>query len=129
MTEYGSAEIYGDNGLGADLQRRLGRRHPAAAVATINAADMRLASVGVPLDVDFEIGSISKGITGLLYSDALGRHEIEPDTTLGELLPLGRCEAAGVTLSSITTHFVGVARTTPIGCPISTHAIAVGAWR
>ena len=38
-----------------------------------------MAVSGVAPDSDFEIGSISKGITGLLYADACGRGEISPD--------------------------------------------------
>ena len=53
-----------------------------------------------PADADFEIGSISKGITGLLYADACARGEIGPDTTLGELLPLGGCAVAGLKLGA-----------------------------
>ena len=55
-----------------------------------------MASLGASLDADFEIGSVSKGITGLLYADACSRGEVGPDSTLGELLPLGDCPAAGL---------------------------------
>ncbi|AXB42155.1 hypothetical protein [Amycolatopsis albispora] len=41
--------------------------------------------MGAGLDADFEIGSVSKGITGLLYADSLERGEVTPSTTLGEL--------------------------------------------
>ena len=54
-------------------------------------------AAGASLAADFEIGSVSKGITGLLYADALSRGELGPDTTLGERLPLGDCPAAGLT--------------------------------
>jgi CubicO group peptidase (beta-lactamase class C family) len=62
------------------------------------------------LDADFEIGSISKGVTGLLYAVTLERGEIGPSTTLGELLPLGDVPAAGVTLASVSTHHSGLPR-------------------
>jgi CubicO group peptidase (beta-lactamase class C family) len=42
-----------------------------------------MASLGAARDADFEIGSVSKGITGLLYADACGRGELGPDATLG----------------------------------------------
>jgi CubicO group peptidase (beta-lactamase class C family) len=41
------------------------------------------ATSGLAPDPDFEICSISKGITGLLYADACTRSEIRPGTTWG----------------------------------------------
>lgn len=81
-----------------------------AAVATVSPAGTSVASVGASADADFEIGSISKGITGLLYADARERGEIGPSTTLGDVLPLDGTPVAGVTLSSITTHRSGLPR-------------------
>ena len=69
-----------------------------------------MASRGASLAADFEIGSVSKGITGLLYADALSRGELGPDTTLGERLPLAGCPAAGVTLVSLSRHSSGLPR-------------------
>ena len=69
-----------------------------------------MASHGASLAADFEIGSVSKGVTGLLYADALGRGELSPGTTLGERLPLGDCPAAGVTLASLSRHSSGLPR-------------------
>ncbi|MFJ6673287.1 serine hydrolase domain-containing protein [Actinosynnema sp. NPDC091369] len=94
--------------LAEELVARLGPRHPVAAVATVSPAGTSVASVGASADADFEIGSISKGVTGLLYADARERGEIGPSTTLGDLLPLDGAPVAGVTLSSITTHRSGL---------------------
>ena len=69
-----------------------------------------MASRGASLAADFEIGSVSKGVTGLLYADALSRGELSPGTTLGEQLPLGDCPAAGVTLASLSRHSSGLPR-------------------
>ncbi|GAA1309898.1 serine hydrolase [Saccharothrix xinjiangensis] len=94
--------------LAEELVARLGPRHRVAAVATVSSAGTSVASVGAPADADFEIGSISKGITGLLHADARERGEVGQSTTLGELLPLGGTPVAGVTLTSITTHRSGL---------------------
>ncbi|MFJ5699836.1 serine hydrolase domain-containing protein [Arthrobacter sp. NPDC093139] len=67
-----------------------------------------MASIGAPLDADYEIGSVSKGITGLLYADACTRGELGPDTTLGDALPLGDCPAARVTLAAVSRHASGL---------------------
>jgi CubicO group peptidase (beta-lactamase class C family) len=80
------------------------------AAATVSAGEVAVASRGASLAADFEIGSVSKGLTGLLYADALSRGELSPGTTLGERLPLGDCPAAGVTLASLTRHSSGLPR-------------------
>ena len=51
----------------------------------------------------FEIGSISKGLTGLLFADMIKRGEVRTDTHLGELLPVSG-ELAEVRLSQLATH-------------------------
>lgn len=95
------------------LTTRLGSRHPVAAVATVSAGTVRVAVHGCEPEADFEIGSLSKGITGLLYVDALRRGEAQPDTTLGDLLPLDGSAVAGVTLAALSTHSSGVPRLPP----------------
>ncbi|MBB4965607.1 CubicO group peptidase (beta-lactamase class C family) [Saccharothrix violaceirubra] len=100
--------VHGDEQLARRLAERLGARHPVVAAAEVSPRGTTIASVGASPDADFEIGSISKGVTGLLYADALGRGEIDDSTTLGDLLPLGDVPAAAVTLASITTHRSGL---------------------
>lgn len=101
-------EVRGDEALAGELVERMGSRHPVVAAATLSPRGAAVAAVGAPLDADFEIGSISKGVTGLLYADALERGEIGPATTLGSLLPLGAAPAAGLALSAISTHRSGL---------------------
>ncbi|MCU1519595.1 MAG: serine hydrolase [Pseudarthrobacter sp.] len=100
--------------LGSDrtkeLLNGLGPAHRRAAVATVAGGRTDVAAAGVPLDADFEIGSVSKGITGLLYADACHRGHVRPSTALGELLPLGDCPAAHLTLGFISTHSSGLPR-------------------
>lgn len=62
-------------------------------------------------DSDFEIGSITKGITGLLYVDAIERGEVTRTTRLAELLPLQGSAAGDLTLESLATHRSGLPRT------------------
>ncbi|TLQ44937.1 serine hydrolase domain-containing protein [Streptomyces marianii] len=103
-----TAAIHGDERLAARLGELLGPRHPVAAAAVVSPRGMAVVGRGTDLNADFEIGSISKGVTGLLYADALTRGEIDPDATLGELLPLGDVPAARVTLRSLSTHRSGL---------------------
>ncbi|WP_166348154.1 serine hydrolase [Phytoactinopolyspora limicola] len=104
----------------------LGPRHPVFAAATVTSSSATVTARGADLDADFEIGSISKGITGLLYADAKARGEISRDPTLGELLPLGDVPAAAVPLESISTHRSGLP-----GLPKSAHPLrrTVALWR
>ncbi|WP_433517427.1 serine hydrolase domain-containing protein [Nonomuraea sp. CA-143628] len=109
-----------------DLEGLLGPQHPVAAAALISPAGVTVASRGADLDADFEIGSISKAVTGLLYADALERGEIRRESTLGELLPLGDVPAARVTLASLTQHRSGLP-----GLPRSARPLrrAIALWR
>ncbi|WP_413098185.1 serine hydrolase domain-containing protein [Streptomyces sp. Inha503] len=103
-----TAAIHGDKRLAARLGELLGMRHPVAAAAAVSPQGMTVAGRGADLDADFEIGSIAKAVTGLLYAEALARDEIGPDTTLGDLLPFGDAPAARVTLHSLSTHRSGL---------------------
>ncbi|MFB8414267.1 serine hydrolase domain-containing protein [Streptomyces albidoflavus] len=102
--------FHGDERLAARLRELLGPRHPVAGAAVVSPHGTVLAARGTSLDGDFEIGSVSKGVTGLLYADALARGEVAPETTLGELLPLDDAPAARVTLRSLSTHRSGLPR-------------------
>ncbi|MEP7766032.1 serine hydrolase domain-containing protein [Sanguibacter sp. 25GB23B1] len=102
--------VAGDSDLADRLRERLGRRHPVVAAATVAAGEVRLASIGAPLGAGFEIGSVSKGFTGLLYADALERDEVSAASVLGDLLPLGASPAAGIALSDLSTHCSGLPR-------------------
>ncbi|ARQ69325.1 serine hydrolase domain-containing protein [Streptomyces marincola] len=105
-----TAGTHGDQRLVARLGELLGPRHPVAAAAVVTPEGTRVASRGAGLDADFEIGSIAKAVTGLLYADALARGEIDSGTRLGELLPLGGAPAGRVTLRSLSTHSSGLPR-------------------
>lgn len=103
-------EIHGDAELAGELRAALSHRHEVAAMATVAPSGTRVAALGARLNADFELGSLSKAITGLLYSDAVARDEIDPSTTLGDLLPLDGTPAADVTLSALSTHSAGLPR-------------------
>jgi CubicO group peptidase (beta-lactamase class C family) len=100
--------VHGDEALATKFRELVGARHKTFAVATVTPSGTTVASVGAPLDADYELGGISMGITGMLYADARERREIHRSTTLGELLPLGDVPAASVRLATITTHGSGL---------------------
>ncbi len=104
----------GDPALIASAERALGPGHPVAAVALVTPHGGAEALRGAAPENDFEIGSISKAITGMLYRASIERGRVEPTTTLGALLPLadhGAVEA--LTLESLATHHSGLPRLAP----------------
>lgn len=95
--------------LDDEIERDLARKHPVVAVARIAPGGTSTAARGTTTAADLEIGSVSKGITGLLYADALDRGLVEPTTPLGALLPLdASAPAAAVTLGALSTHRSGL---------------------
>ncbi len=103
-------DVHGDVALAARLRAALGSRHDIAAVAAVSAGEVRLAGLGAGPEADFELGSISKALTGLLHAEALARGEVTASTTLGELLPLAGTAAGGVALAALSTHRSGLPR-------------------
>lgn len=81
-----------------------------SAIAVVRDGALATASVNAPLEADYEIGSVSKGLTGLLYADAVERGELLGSTTLGELLPLDGSPIGPVTVESVSRHSSGLPR-------------------
>lgn len=102
----------------ATVSGLMGRRHTVYAAATITPDGALTTCHGCDTDNDFEIGSIAKAITGLLYADAIDRGEIDGDQRLGELLPLGECPAADIRLAALATHRSGLPRVSPAAQPL-----------
>lgn len=103
-------DVQGDPALAADLRAALGRRHPVAAVARVHENGTRVAAIGADVTADFEIGSVSKAVTGLLYADAMDRGEIDGTTVLADLLPLSGTSVGAIRLTSLSTHRSGLPR-------------------
>lgn len=102
------SNVHGDRELAVRLSAALGRRHEVSAAAAVVGGHTRVASLGAGLTADFEIGSISKAITGLLYADGLVRGEVDASTTLGDLLPVADTPVARVSLRALSTHCSGL---------------------
>ena len=115
-----------DDELTREATELLGANHPCFAVARVTPGGTSLTVVGAPPDGDFEIGSISKGITGMLWAEALSRGEVTAETTLGEWLPLSGAAAADVMLGSLSTHTSGLPRLARSSAPLRR---SVALWR
>lgn len=93
-------------------------RHLAAVVVDGPAAQIRSCFLGATADTRWEIGSVSKALTGLLVADAVERGELSLDTTLDQLDPRYAGSLTGTaTVRELTTHTSGLP-------PILTNPIA-----
>jgi CubicO group peptidase (beta-lactamase class C family) len=101
------AETVGDAALGQLGRELVGEDRPALAVACVTPTSIRTAVMGAGESDRFEIGSISKGLTGLLFADMIERGEVSPETRLGTLLPASGA-LGDVTLSQLATHTSGL---------------------
>lgn len=100
----------GDAHLAARTSHHLGRRHDRFLAVAVSGGHARTAHVGLEAGADVEIGSVSKGVTGMLFADSRSRGETTDGTRLGDLLPLDGSPAAQVTLGELATHRSGLPR-------------------
>lgn len=118
-------ETSGDAELAASVRALAGSApHHSLSVALIEDGEVRFAGLGNtggdnPAPVDettaYEIGSVGKGLTGMLLADS----GLDPDTPVGELLPgvpFSDDEVAEATLAELASHRSGLPRlrTTPL---------------
>ncbi len=104
-----AAEPRSDAWLGERARQAL-RGHDRFVVAEVRDGVVRRAAVGLPESARLEIGSVSKGLTGMLLAHALEREEVRDETTLGALLPLHGAPAGDVRLVDVATHHSGLPR-------------------
>ncbi|WP_017545413.1 serine hydrolase domain-containing protein [Nocardiopsis prasina] len=109
-----SAEVTGDTGL-AERALPLLEDGPraTAAVVEVDGDSVREAYFGADETTLYEIGSVSKSLTGLLLAEAIERGEVEEDTELGALLDLKGAPASTVTLAELSSHRSGLPRNPP----------------
>ncbi|WP_309133521.1 serine hydrolase domain-containing protein [Cellulomonas sp.] len=101
----------GDPALAAALREAVaGTPAHRLAVAHVEAGTATFAGLGADESTVFEIGSVSKGLTGLLLADAVERGEVALEDPLGAHLPLDGAPAADVRLGSLATHASGLPR-------------------
>ena len=87
----------------------------AAVVLDGDATEIRIDAGRDPLDdgTVFQIGSVTKTITGLLLATCVQRGEATLDRTVGDVLGLRAGRLADVTLGAIATHRSGLPRLPP----------------
>ncbi|MBM7503078.1 serine hydrolase domain-containing protein [Agromyces aurantiacus] len=74
------------------------------AMAVVDGDEVRTAFVSADASTRFELGSATRGLTGLLLADSIERGEVSLDDTVGEYLDLGDAPAAALTLRQLATH-------------------------
>ncbi len=97
------------SGLAQRAGALLGHRHTTYAVALVTPAGVEVDAAGTDVHGDVELGSVSKGITGMLWRDAVTRGEVAEDAVLGDHLDVP-ATMAGIRLSALATHRSGLPR-------------------
>lgn len=105
---------HGDAELATELQRLCSRRTRRLAASVVDLGDRpsgRSAFVRADAATRFEIGSVTKALTGLLLADAVDRGEVALETRVGDVVDEARnSRLAGVTLRELCTHTSGLPR-------------------
>jgi CubicO group peptidase (beta-lactamase class C family) len=104
----------GDPDLLGRLHQLVGVVSGRLAVAVVESqspSPVRLALVRASPDTPFEIGSITKGLTGMLLADAVGCDHLRLDTPVADIVPETEgSDLASVTLLELATHTSGLPR-------------------
>lgn len=79
-------------------------RAESLAVVVVDGSRTRTGSFRSGPDTVYELGSVSKALTGLLVADSVSRGEVTLDQPLGSCLDLRGSPAAGVSLKDTATH-------------------------
>lgn len=106
--------LTGDRELALELARLAGRRCRRVAAATVHhdaAVPVRMAFIRADAGTLFEVGSITKAMTGMPLADAIERTELTLTSTVGQLVPsLAGSAVATVTMQELCTHTSGLPR-------------------
>ncbi|GAA5123374.1 hypothetical protein GCM10023339_43130 [Alloalcanivorax gelatiniphagus] len=106
--------------LAARAGALLGPRHTSYVVAVVTPAGADADAVGAGeagVHADVELGSVSKGVTGMLWRDAVTRGEVRDDAILGDHLDVPDA-LASIRLRALATHSSGLPRLAPGSDPL-----------
>ncbi|MBC2933242.1 serine hydrolase [Nocardioides sp. zg-1228] len=95
--------------LAARAGRVLGPRHTTYVVALVRPGSVEVGAVRADDHADVELGSVSKGVTGFLWRDAIARGELAQDALLGDHLDVPP-RLARIPLTALATHSSGLPR-------------------
>ncbi|CDO10483.1 serine hydrolase [Mycolicibacterium cosmeticum] len=105
-------EATGDSDLIARVEplARAARLTDRLSVVSIRGGVHRHAHFGAGPGTVYEIGSVTKTLTSLLFAEAVESGELRTDTRVGSLLDLDSSPAADVTLEELASHRSGLPR-------------------
>lgn len=109
------AEAQGDQALAEVARTTFGDQGRALAVAVVDRSGARSATIGAGPHDRFEVGSISKGLTGMLLEIAIQRGEVTAESRVGKFVDLGASPVGQVTLAQLATHTSGLPPIPPSG--------------
>ena len=116
----------GDPEVAMELDGLAGRRTRRLAIAVVDldaVASVRSAFIRADVRTRFEVGSITKALTGMLLADAIDRRELSMDTTVGEVLPaVAGSEVSTVSVRELCTHTSGLPKL-PMDVGMATRAV------
>ena len=104
----------GNQELAAQLSALAGRGTRSLAVALIDVGvspTTRFAYIGAEAETRFEIGSITKALTGMLLADAVERGEVSMESKISTILNNSSdSEFGSITVKELCTHTSGLPR-------------------
>lgn len=107
-----SSQTNGDPELITKVQTALGsefRENVSAAYIDTTTDTVKYANFGSDTQTQYEIGSLTKGFTGLLLGQAIEQGEVTAGKRVGQILPIGLMYPAyGLTLRELATHTSGL---------------------
>lgn len=108
------ARAVGDQAVATELDRLTSRRMRRTAACVIDLGTnppVRTAYLGADETTRFEIGSVTKALTGLLLADAVDRGEVTLETRISDVLPeTDSTELGNIMLRELCTHTSGLPR-------------------
>ncbi len=106
-----ASEQTGDQALLVDIAPAGGYHRLAVDLIDLNAADpVRHAEVGAADTARFEVGSLTKAMTGLVIADEVDRGELKLSDHLSAYLPVDGTILADITIDELVTHTAGLPR-------------------
>jgi CubicO group peptidase (beta-lactamase class C family) len=103
-----AGEHSGDPRILAELARYEGFKNLSVAVIDLDDDQpVRFANTGSTRTTAFEVGSITKALTGLVIADEVRRGETDLTSPVSDYLPLTGTAAGAVTLQDLVTHHSG----------------------
>ncbi|MGO1384720.1 MAG: serine hydrolase domain-containing protein [Arachnia sp.] len=103
--------VVGDTELmSAAVQESLTGQLGKVSMLSIEDEDLRFAHMDAEESTQYEIGSITKTFTALLFADAIARGEVEAGTTLGQVFSIPGSPMEDVRLDELASHRSGLPR-------------------